>query len=173
MKLQGLVKHFENNNEEYTTIRKTAEGKVHSTLSDQKMVLKLALLSLTESMRKDPDKYSHLIHNNNTSSTPRIQATDYDSASYGQQQQYLSQAYADMLLEQAEKLYNKLAKELGDEIISDYAASTSSSSLPVLSQSDEKGQQPRPLLQKLPEAEDSQYHIYNTRHEDDDDNEHN
>ena len=63
MKLQGLVKHFENNNEEYTTIRKTAEGKVHSTLSDQKMVLKLALLSLTDSMKNDPDKYSHLIYN--------------------------------------------------------------------------------------------------------------
>jgi hypothetical protein len=36
-----------------------------------------------------------------------------------------------MLLEEAEKLYNKLTKELGDEIISDYASSTSSS-LPLL-----------------------------------------
>jgi predicted metal-dependent hydrolase len=127
MKLQGGVRAFQNNNEEYIKIRNTVEEKVNSILSDKKMVLKLALLSLTESMRKDPDKYSHLIHNNNTSSTPRIQATDYDSASYGQQQQYLSQAYADMLLEQAEKLYNKLAKELGDEIISDYASNVSSS----------------------------------------------
>src|ERR1041385_8896693 len=127
MKLQGGVRAFQNNNEEYIKIRNTVEEKVNSILSDKKMVLKLALLSFTESMRKDPDKYSHLIHNNNTSSTPRIQATDYDSASYGQQQQYLSQAYADMLLEQAEKLYNKLAKELGDEIISDYASNVSSS----------------------------------------------
>jgi hypothetical protein len=39
-----------------------------------------------------------------------------------------SQSYADMLLEEAEKLYNKLAKESVDEIISDYAHSTSSSS---------------------------------------------
>jgi hypothetical protein len=37
------------------------------------------------------------------------------------QQQYPSHAYTDMLLEETEKLYNKLAKELGDEIISDYA----------------------------------------------------
>ena len=41
-----------------------------------------------------------------------------------------------MLLEEAEKLYNKLTKELGDEIISDYASSTSSS-LPLVPQSEE------------------------------------
>ena len=32
-----------------------------SILSDKKMLLKLALLSLTESMRKDPDKYNAFI----------------------------------------------------------------------------------------------------------------
>ena len=58
MKLEAAVKYFENNNEEYIKIRKTIEEKVHSILSDRKMLLKLALLSLTESMRKDPDKYS-------------------------------------------------------------------------------------------------------------------
>ena len=30
--------------------------------------------------------------------------------------------YVGMLLEEAEKLYNKLAKEIGDETISDYAS---------------------------------------------------
>jgi hypothetical protein len=36
-----------------------------------------------------------------------------------------------MLLEEAHKLYDRLAKEIGAEIISDYAASTSSL-LPLL-----------------------------------------
>ena len=130
MKQEDIVNHFQNN-DEYIKIRKTAEEKVHSVLSDRKMLLKLALLSLTDSMKNDPDKYSHLIHNNNTSSTPRTQATDYDTASYEQQQQYPSQAYADMLLEEAEKLYNKLAKELVDESISDYDFSTAPSLLPL------------------------------------------
>jgi hypothetical protein len=107
---------------------------MHSVLSDRRMVLKLALLSLIESMRKDPDKYSHLIHNNNTSSTPRTQATDYGTASYWQQQNQ-SQAYTDILLEEDEKLYDKLAKEPGEEIISDYAFGISSSLL-LLSQSE-------------------------------------
>src|ERR1051326_5293695 len=103
-------------------------------------MLKLALLSLTESVRKDPSKYSFLIYHNNTSSTADCSGQYYSSDSYGQhQQQYPSQDYIDMLTQEAEKLYNKLAKELGDESISDYAFSTSSS-LPVLSQSYEKNE---------------------------------
>ena len=54
MKLEAVVRQFENSNEEYPKIRKTAEEKVVSILSDSKMLLKLALLSLTESMRKRP-----------------------------------------------------------------------------------------------------------------------
>jgi hypothetical protein len=74
--------------------------------------------------------------------TSRIQTTDYshyyDTVLCGQrQQQYPPQDYTYVLIEEAEKLYNKLAKELGDESISDYAFSTSPS-FPVLSQSDEK-----------------------------------
>ena len=42
-----------------------------------------------------------------------------------------------MLLEEAEKLYNKLTKEWVDEIIMDYASNISLS-LPLLSQSDEE-----------------------------------
>ena len=135
MKQEAFVKQFENNNEEYVKIRKTVEEKVHSIMSDRRMVLKLALLSLIESMRKDPDKHSHLIYNNNTpSAPPRTQATDYHTAPYGQQQRYPSQAYTDMLLEETEKLYNKLAKESVDEIIGDCLFSTASSLLPLLSQ---------------------------------------
>ena len=48
MKQEAIVKHFENNNEVYyIKIRKTAEEKVVSILSNSKMLLKLALLSLT------------------------------------------------------------------------------------------------------------------------------
>ena len=59
---------------------------------------------------------------------------------YGQQQ-YSAQAYMDMLIEEAERLYNKLKKELVDEIITDYSSNISSS-LPLLQTSfDEKEQQ--------------------------------
>jgi hypothetical protein len=47
----------------------------------------------------------------------------------------------DMLIEEAERLYNKLTKELVDELITDYSSNISSS-LPLLqTPSDEKEQQ--------------------------------
>jgi hypothetical protein len=61
----------------------------------------------------------------------------------------------DMLIEEAERLYNKLTKELVDEIIADYISNISSS-LPLLqTPSDEKGQQPKLLIQRLPPAEEA------------------
>jgi len=55
MKQEAVVRQFENSNEGYIKIRKTVEEKVHSVLSDRKMVLKLAFFSSSESMRKDQD----------------------------------------------------------------------------------------------------------------------
>lgn len=79
MKLEAYVRYFENNSEEYAKIKKTVEEKVHSSLSDRKMLLKLALFSLIESMRKDPDKYSHLIYHNNTCSTATTSTTGHNN----------------------------------------------------------------------------------------------
>jgi hypothetical protein len=86
-------------------------------------------LSLTESMRKDPVKYSSLMYNS-TSSIPKTPSTGYSSnqhygATSSGQQRYPSLDYMSMLLEESEKLYNKLAKEWVDEIITDYTFSGS------------------------------------------------
>jgi hypothetical protein len=158
VKQEAIVKHFENSNEVYyIKIRKTAEEKVHSILSNSKMLLKLALLSLTELMRKDPDKFNAFIFCDNKYSSSTTQTRGYsqyyDTVPYGQQQQqqYPSQDCIDVLLEEAEKLYNKLVKELVDESISDYASNILSS-LPLLQPPDEL-QQSRPLLQSPPEGE--------------------
>ena len=67
VKQEAIVKHFESNNEEYLKIRKTVEEKVISILSNSKMLLKLALLSLTESIRKDPDKFNAFVFDDNKS----------------------------------------------------------------------------------------------------------
>ena len=108
VRIQGLVDNFQNDNEEYNKIRNTAEEKVVSVLSDRKMLLKLALLSLTESMRKDPDKFNAFIFCDNKSSSSIPQTRGYrqyyDTVPYGQQQQYPSQDYISVLIEEAEKL---------------------------------------------------------------------
>jgi hypothetical protein len=45
---EAIVKHFENNNEEYNRIERTVKEKVHKTLSNIETVLELALLSLID-----------------------------------------------------------------------------------------------------------------------------
>jgi hypothetical protein len=108
----------------------------------------LALLSLTESIRKDPDKFNAFIFCDNKSLSSTTQTRGYsqyyDTVPYGQQQrqQYSSQDCIDVLLEEAEKLYNKLVKELVDESISDYGCSISSPSLPLLSPPEERESNP-------------------------------
>ena len=90
IKQEVIAKHFENDNEAYIKIRKTVEEKVISILSNSKMLLKLALLSLTESMRKDPDKFNAFIFCDNKFSSSATQTRGYsqyyDTVPYGQQQ---------------------------------------------------------------------------------------
>jgi division protein CdvB (Snf7/Vps24/ESCRT-III family) len=51
IKLEALVDDFQSNNEEFIKIIKAVEEKVLSVLPNAKMLLKNALLSITESIR--------------------------------------------------------------------------------------------------------------------------
>ena len=177
VRVKDLVDSFQNDNEGYVKIRNTAEEKLVSILSDKKTLLKLALLSLTESIRKDPDKFNAFIFCDNKSLSSTTQTIGYsqyyDTVPYGrqQQQQYPSQDYITMLLEESEKLYNKLAKGLVDESISDYAFSISSSPLPLLSQSDEKNEgNPRQTTEAIQSYMHKEEHRFVLSEIDDDQN---
>lgn len=108
--------------------------------------MKYALLSLVESMKKDPAKNNSLIYNDiypSTSTT--VYGSQYFAAfdTYGQRQQYpssseyYSEACIEMLVDEAEKVFNKLTRECIDGSIADYAVSTTSS-LPSLQPPDKK-----------------------------------
>ena len=56
---------YKNNYEEYVKLIKSTEDKVHDTLSDKKTFIKLAIFSVIESMRYNPEKYSALVYYNN------------------------------------------------------------------------------------------------------------
>ncbi|HET7147987.1 MAG TPA: hypothetical protein VFI73_05750 [Candidatus Nitrosopolaris sp.] len=141
MELEALVKQFENNNQQYIKIRKTVEEKILTTLSDRKALLTLALLCLTKSMRNNPEKYNSLIYYGGSST--RGYSRPYSGAShlYGQQQyqskNYGSEDYMTMLVEEADKLWNILPKELVDQIITEYCTANGSS-LPSLPPLDEE-----------------------------------
>jgi transposase len=127
--LEDLVRRFENNNEEYLKINQTVKDKVSNILSDGKGLLRLALYSLMESIRNEPIKYSSLICYNGIYG---LQQQQYTSS-----QTYYIEHYTTMLIEEAERLYNKLVKEITNGITYDpaFSSSTSSSSPPVLSSS--------------------------------------
>jgi hypothetical protein len=90
---------------------------VSSILSNAKVLLRLALDSLFESVRNDPVKYSSLIYNCNDNKNMSMSTTSTTNSSYmygGQQQQqqhyipsqdYFIEHYTAMLVEEAEKLH--------------------------------------------------------------------
>ncbi|HET7392051.1 MAG TPA: hypothetical protein VFJ51_14630 [Nitrososphaeraceae archaeon] len=115
-KQEALVRQFQNDNEEYQKITKTVKEKVATVLSAAKQLLQLALLSLSESMRNDPDKYSCLIYYNN------------DNIYYYPSHDRFIKTYKAMLIE-AEELYIIMAKGIVNEVIDEYVSKTSTSSL--------------------------------------------
>lgn len=128
MKREAIVKDFENNNEGYLKIRESVEEKVRNILSNSKGLLRYALLSLVESIKKDPEKYSSLIYNGIYSPSTSGYASHYYPAVgiYGQPKQSPSQGYysadcLDMIIEEAEKLHDRFAKEWAECSIDDYA----------------------------------------------------
>jgi hypothetical protein len=137
MALEDLVNRFENNNEEYLKIHQTVKDKVGSTLSDGKGLLRLALYSLIESIRNEPLKYSSLIYNSNSISLP-------GQHQYISSQDCFIEYSTSMIVQEAEKLYNKLVKDLVNEAIDDTAFGRGSalSSSPLLSSSADRQQQP-------------------------------
>jgi hypothetical protein len=134
---EALVTGFKNNNEEYLDkIKEAAEEKVKSVLSNRKLFLKLATLSIIESLRRNSELCNFVLYN--TSSVVTASSTNYGSnylslMSGGQQhqQQSFNDSYTALILEEAEKLYNMLMTELTNSAIA-AAAAIRVSSLPSL-----------------------------------------
>ncbi|MFL6459738.1 MAG: hypothetical protein ACJ71J_02105, partial [Nitrososphaeraceae archaeon] len=64
-KVEAFVYNYKNYNEEYVEVINSIENKVHDFLSNRKKLLNAAIISLIESMRNDPEKYSALVYHNN------------------------------------------------------------------------------------------------------------
>ena len=111
LKLEVLVKRFEGDNEEYNKIRRTVEDEVVSHLSDKKTLLRIALISLTESMRNHSNKYNNFL---------LLLMRDNFSP-----QDHHMMVYKDMIQTEAEKLYNKMVNDLNNKIMEDIIYSMS------------------------------------------------
>jgi cell division protein FtsB len=137
-KLEAFVYNFKSNDDGYTKLIKTIEEEVLRILSNKKALLKLAVLSIDESIRNNPDRYGSLISSRNDNSNSSLATVASDTGQYiGPDDLHISQNYhVEMLLEEAEKLYNSLAelfvREVVNESVSKQSAEAIPSSLPTL-----------------------------------------
>jgi hypothetical protein len=144
-RLEAIVAEFKNNNEEYLDkIKQVAYEEVGSVLNDSKLLLKVATLSIIEALRRNSELCNFVVNNISDNN-------DNDTTSYGSnylslmsgQQQYQQQSFSDdlysaLILEEAEKLYNKLTTKLTNNVIAAAAAAIRESSLRPLSANDRR-----------------------------------
>jgi hypothetical protein len=142
IRLKKLVKLFEDNNEEYLKIKKTVKEEVGNVLLDGKGPLRLAFYSLMESMRKDPEKYSALIHyaNDNTSYSDQYYTSYFGNGIYPYQlsSDTFLEALQSMIVEDANMLYEQLLKQQVNQVTTNYVSNRQSqllSTTPTNSQS--------------------------------------
>ena len=134
-KLEALVTGFKSNNEEYLDkIKQEAEENVKSILTDSKLLLKFATLSVIESLRINPKLYNFVFYDISNNNDTTSYGCNYLSLTLpGQQQQsfsYLSDdAYIVLILDESKKLYNQLIIKLSNNVIAT-AAAVGASSLP-------------------------------------------
>ena len=62
---QAFVYNYKNNDDEYIEVINIIENKISDLLSNKKTFLKLAIISIIETMRNNPEKYSALVYHNN------------------------------------------------------------------------------------------------------------
>ena len=141
-KVEAFVYNYKNYNEEYVEVIKSIENKVHDFLSDKNKLLNTAIIFLIESMRNDPEKYSALVyHNNNNQNSSSTRSKDNNSNLLNTSRQavvlppppydnYMIEYYKDIMLEEAEKLYNVLVDQLVCEVINENVAKQSSETMP-------------------------------------------
>jgi hypothetical protein len=106
IRLEGLVKEFENN-EVYRKIRQTTEEEVNNTLLKRKDLLKLAVSSVIESIRRNPTKYNNFLINSN----------QYQD---GQHMVFID-VYRALILDEAQRIFEVMAKDLTSRIINETA----------------------------------------------------
>jgi transposase len=144
MELDALLGQFKNNNKEYVKIRFMAKQTVKSALSDNRQQLKFAVLSIIESWRADPTKFNFLIQGMSpllimqkstiidyagSSSNSYINPFSYYS---NQNQNGYDETLAEVLVNEAAIIYEKMVKDFTNKTMTNAAAVNSSNVLPPM-----------------------------------------
>jgi hypothetical protein len=133
IRIANLDTQFKNYNEEYLKIKQVAEEKVKDVLMNGKLILKLAIFSVIESLRSNPKLYDFISYSTSVENTSTIYRSNYLPLMSGrqQQQQSFNDSYTALILGESEKLYNQLMTELTNNVIAAATAMKSSLPLPI------------------------------------------
>jgi predicted transcriptional regulator len=105
IKLQNFVKDFQDNNIEYNKVKQAIEGEVEYVLADRRRLLRMAIQSVIELLRLDPQKFHAFYHNQST-----IQPENDEEPA----------------LVEAEQLYEKMLENITNKVITDLSDDISS-----------------------------------------------
>jgi hypothetical protein len=94
-------------NGQYEKVRQIVKKEVGISLSERRDLLKLAVVSVLESIRQDPDKNKFLINSN-----------QYYLGPYAISHPYID-AYRTMILDESHKLFELMARNLTSEIVNE------------------------------------------------------
>lgn len=115
IRLQNFVKDFQDNNIEYNKVKQAIEGEVEYVLADRRRLLRMAIQSVIELLRLDPQKFHAFYYNQST-----IQPENNEEPNLVEAERL----YEKML----EKITNKVVTVLSDDIpsVSSFAQKESS-----------------------------------------------
>jgi hypothetical protein len=133
VRLEAILTEFKSNNEECLNKIKQVAYEVKSILTDSKLLLYLATASIIESLRRNPELHNFISYTSVETTSPTTYGSNYlsvMSSERQQRQQSFNDSYTALILEEAEKLYNKLTTELTSRTMTAAAASIMTSSLP-------------------------------------------
>ena len=117
IRLQNFVKDFQDNNIEYNKVKQAIEGEVEYVLADRRRLLRMAIQSVIELLRLDPQKFHSFYYNQST-----IQPENDEEPA----------------LVEAERLYEKMLENITNKVITNLSDNISSMSSFALKESSEQ-----------------------------------
>ena len=96
IRLQNFVKDFQDNNIEYNKVKQAIEGEVEYVLADRRRLLRMAIQSVIELLRLDPQKFHAFYYNQST-----IQPENNEEP----------------ILVEAERLYEKMLEKITNKVV--------------------------------------------------------
>jgi hypothetical protein len=105
IKLQNFVKNFQDDNIKYNTIKQAIKGQLEYVIADRSRLMRTAVQSVIELLRKDPQKFHTFYYNQ-----PTINSENHDEP----------------LMVEAERLYDKILENITNKVVTNLSDNISS-----------------------------------------------